>query len=171
MTDCNTPQIAFCPGSFDPITNGHLDIITRAAGVFSQVIVGVAESAEKVHLFTAAERVQLCQQVCAHLPNVQVQRFSGLLVRAAQEAGACVIVKGLRQTSDLAHEGPMAYMNRSLEPRVETMFMLASPDYTYVSSSLIKWVCSMGGDIGSHVPSLVAEALQRRLAPGATAQP
>jgi pantetheine-phosphate adenylyltransferase len=158
-----TPQIAFCPGSFDPITNGHLDIITRAARVFEQVVLGVAEEAQKQFLFTLEERVELCREVCADLPNVSVQSFSGLLVEAARQAGATVIIKGLRQPFDLSHEGPMAYMNRSLQPDIETVFLLASPDCTYVSSSLIKWVCGMGGDIEAHVPQLVARKLQERL--------
>lgn len=163
MRDTNPRQVAFCPGSFDPVTNGHLDIISRAARVFDSVIVGVAEDAQKSFLFTLDERVQICCEVLAHLPNVTVQSFTGLLVQAAHEAGATVLVKGLRQPFDLSHEGPMFYMNRSLLPEMETIFMLSNPDYTYVSSSLIKWVCSMGGDISSHVPPLVAARLQERL--------
>jgi len=162
--------VAFCPGSFDPITHGHLDIIARAAAVFGHVIVGVAESAEKTHLFSLDERLEICREVCADLPNVSVESFSGLLVQAAKQAGARAIIKGLRQSFDLSHEGPMAYMNHSLEPDIETMFMLGSSDYTYVSSSLIKWVCSMGGDISSHVPAVVAQRLREKLAEGARAQ-
>ena len=158
------PRTAFCPGSFDPITNGHLDIITRAARLFDRVIVGVADSSQKEHLFSLEERVDMCRQVCAHLPNVTVESFRGLLVQAAHGAGATVIVKGLRQSADLAHEGPMAYMNRSLRPDLETMFLLSNPDYTYVSSSLIKWVCGMGGDVSAQVPELVATRLRERLA-------
>ena len=164
MSDATLRQIAYCPGSFDPITNGHLDIIERAAAVFEHVIIAVAEAAQKDHLFALAERVQMCQEVCAHLPNVNVESFTGLLVEAASNAGAKVLIKGLRAPSDLAHEGPMAYMNRSLRPELETMFMLSNPDYTYVSSSLIKWVCSMGGDISIHVPPLVATRLREKLA-------
>jgi pantetheine-phosphate adenylyltransferase len=163
MTDSEPRPIAYCPGSFDPITNGHLDIIRRAARVFERVIVGVAEDAQKQHLFTLDERVRLCRDVCADLTNVSVESFSGLLVVAAWQAGAGVVIKGLRQPFDLSHEGPMTYMNRSLQPKLETMFMLADPDYTYVSSSLIKWVCSMGGDITAHVPELVAGKLRDRL--------
>lgn len=158
-----TPPIAYCPGSFDPITNGHLDIISRASRLFGTVIVAVAENAQKEHLFTLEERVELCRQVCAELPNVRVESFSGLLVEAARQAGARVIVKGLRQSFDLSHEGPMTYMNRSLQPEIDTIFMLSSPDYTYISSSLIKWVCSMGGEIDGHVPPLVAQKLRERL--------
>lgn len=164
MSDATPQQIAYCPGSFDPITNGHLDIIRRAAGIFEHVIVAVADAAQKDHLFTLDERVAICRAVCAELPNVTVESFSGLLVEAASHAGAKVVIKGLRQPFDLSHEGPMTYMNRSLRPEIETMFMLSNPDYTYVSSSLIKWVCSMGGDISSHVPPLVAEKLREKLA-------
>ncbi|MEN6301711.1 MAG: pantetheine-phosphate adenylyltransferase [Armatimonadia bacterium] len=156
-------RIAFCPGSFDPVTNGHVDIISRSARLFERVIVGVAEDAQKDHVFTLDERVEMCREVLAGLDNVTVESFSGLLVEAAVQAGARVLVKGLRQTSDLSHEGPMAYMNRSLRPEIETMFLLAHPDYTYVSSSLIKWVCGMGGDISAHVPELVAKRLAERL--------
>jgi pantetheine-phosphate adenylyltransferase len=158
-----TPPIAYCPGSFDPITNGHLDIISRASRVFGTVIVAVAENAQKEFLFPLDERVELCRAVCAQLPNVRVQCFSGLLVEAAGQAGASVIIKGLRQATDLSHEGPMTYMNRSLRPDLETVFMLSSPECTYISSSLIKWVCSMGGDVDAHVPAAVAQRLRERL--------
>ena len=158
-----TPPIAYCPGSFDPITNGHLDIISRASRVFGTVIVAVAENAQKEFLFSLEERVQLCRTVCAHLPNVEVQCFSGLLVEAACQAGASVIIKGLRQALDLSHEGPMTYMNRSLRPEIETVFLLSSPECAYLSSSLIKWVCSMGGEIEGHVPAAVAQKLRERL--------
>jgi pantetheine-phosphate adenylyltransferase len=156
--------IAYCPGSFDPITNGHVDIVERASRLFAEVVVAVADDAQKAFLFTLDERVAICREVLSHLPNVRVEPFSGLLVEAARNAGAGVIIKGLRQPFDLSHEGPMAYMNRSLQPGVETMFMLANPAYTYVSSSLIKWVCSMGGDISAHVPAAVAARLRSRLA-------
>lgn len=156
-------RIAYCPGSYDPITNGHLDIIRRAARMFEGVIVAVAEDAQKRHLFTLAERLEMVRETCGDLSGVRVESFSGLLVEAAVQAGAAVVVKGLRNSFDLAHEGPMAYMNRSLRPEVETVFLLSNPDYTYVSSSLIKWVCEMGGDIGSHVPPAVARRLAARL--------
>lgn len=161
-----TPPIAYCPGSFDPITNGHLDIISRASRLFGTVLVAVADEAQKDCLFSLEERAELCRTVCAHLPNVAVQCFSGLLVEAASLAGASIIVKGLRQASDLSHEGPMTYMNRSLRPELETVFLLASPECTYLSSSLIKWVCSMGGDIDAHVPTVVAHKLRERLGKG-----
>ena len=160
--------IAYCPGSFDPLTNGHLDIIERAARLFGAVIVGVAVDAEKDHLFSAQERLELCRAACAHLPNVSVQTFSGLLVEAARQAGATLIIKGLRQAQDLAHEAPMAAMNRRLCPAIETVFLLADPAQAFVSSSLVKWVCSMGGDITAHVPAVVAQQLIARLTGGAS---
>lgn len=160
------PTIAYCPGSFDPITYGHVDIIERAAKLFDRVIVAVAAEAQKEHLFSLDERVDMCREVCGQLEGVIVQSFSGLLVEAARQAGAAVIVKGLRQPIDLSHEGPMAYMNRSLQPEIETVFLLSNPAYTYVSSSLIKWVAGMGGDITPHVPPVVAAKLRERLGSG-----
>jgi pantetheine-phosphate adenylyltransferase len=157
-------RIAYCPGSYDPVTKGHLDIIRRAARMFEGVIVAVAEDAQKQHLFSLAERQAMVREACRGIAGVRVESFSGLLVEAARRAGAGVIVKGLRSPFDLSHEGAMAYMNRSLQPEIETIFLLASPDYTYVSSSLIKWVCEMGGDISSHVPAVVVPHLARRLA-------
>jgi len=163
---CDTSQaIAYCPGSYDPITNGHIDIIERAARLFAEVIVAVADEAQKDFLFSLEERVALCRETLGHVPGVRVEAFSGLLVEAARQAGAVAIVKGLRQSFDLSHEGPMAYMNRSLQPEIETVFLLADPAHTYVSSSLIKWVCGMGGDISAHVPAPVAERLRQRLSP------
>ena len=155
--------IACCPGSFDPITRGHLDIIERASRLFSHVIVAVAVEAQKDHLFTANERVTLCQESLADLVNVTVQSFDGLLVEAAREAGVRVIVKGLREPVDLSHESPMAHMNRHLQPEIETMFLLASPQYSHVSSGLIKWVCGMGGDVAEFVPEAVIGPLRERL--------
>ncbi|MBU0610748.1 MAG: pantetheine-phosphate adenylyltransferase [Armatimonadetes bacterium] len=166
MSD-SSEVIAYCPGSFDPITNGHLDIIERAAQLFDRVIIGVALVAEKTHLFSPEERLAMCREACAHLSNVTVQTFEGLLVEAVHRAGARVIVKGLRQSADLAHEAPMATMNRSLRPEIETLFLLASPTYAFISSSLIKWVCSMGGDISAQVPAGVAPKLTQRLAEAA----
>ncbi len=161
--EARAPVIAYCPGSFDPITYGHLDLIERAGRLFSQVVVGVAAEAQKEFLFSLEERVAMCQAVCAHLPHVRVEAFSGLLVEAARRAGASVIVKGLRHSFDLAHEGPMANMNRHLDNEIETVFLLANPAYTYISSRLIKWVCQLGGDISTFVPPLVAAALKDRL--------
>ena len=163
MTAPASPKVAYCPGSYDPITNGHLDIIRRAAALFDVVIVAVASDAEKQHLFPLHERVEMVREVCADLPGVRVEGFSGLVVEAAERAGARILVKGLRQTFDLSHEGPMAHMNHSLRPDIETVFLLSDPANTYVSSSLIKWVCGMGGDISAHVPASVVEQLRQKL--------
>lgn len=163
MTTAPQPRIAYLPGSYDPITNGHLDIIRRAAAVFEAVIVGVARDAEKQHLFSLDERCDLVRAACADLPNVSVEGFSGLVVEAAAKAGAQVLLKGLRQASDLAHEFPMAHMNRRLQPSLETLFLLASPELSFLSSSLVKWVCAMGGDISAHVPPCVARTLVAKL--------
>ena len=156
-------HVAFCPGSYDPITNGHLDIIRRAAQMLGRVIVGVAAEAQKEHLFALEERLAMVCEVCADIERVEVQSFTGLLVEAAHQAGATILVKGLRQPFDLSNEGPMAYMNRSLRPEIETVFLLSSPEYTYVSSSLIKWVCRMGGDVSAHVPPAVMKKLIAKL--------
>lgn len=163
MTTAPQPRIAYLPGSYDPITNGHLDIIRRAATLFDEVVVGVAADAEKQHLFDLEERCNLVREACADLPNVRVEGFTGLVVEAAIRAGAGVLLKGLRQASDLTHEFPMAHMNRRLEPSLETAFLLASPELSFLSSSLVKWVCGMGGDISAHVPACVDRALVAKL--------
>lgn len=165
MVAAPQPRIAYLPGSYDPVTNGHLDIIRRAAAVFDEVVVGVAADAEKQHLFSLEERIGLVREACTDLPQVRVEGFSGLVVEAAAAARARVLVKGLRQASDLTHEFPMAHMNRHLRPELETVFLLASPDLSYLSSSLVKWVCGMGGDITAHVPPCVAQRLVARLRP------
>jgi pantetheine-phosphate adenylyltransferase len=163
MTEANRPRRAFCPGSFDPITLGHLDIIRRAAIIFDEVVVGVAADAQKQFVFTLEERLEMVREACRDIPGVCVEPFTGLLVEAAHEAGARILVKGLRQAIDLSHEGPMATMNHSLRPEIETVFLLSSPEYTYISSSLIRWVCGMGGDISAQVPAAVAQRLKERL--------
>jgi pantetheine-phosphate adenylyltransferase len=163
MTSVAQPKTAYLPGSYDPVTNGHLDIIRRAAATFDEVVVGVAADAEKQHLFSLEERIGLLQEACADVGNVRVEGFSGLVVEAAAQAGARVLLKGLRQSSDMAHEFPMAHMNHHLRPGLETMFLLASPGLSYLSSSLVKWVCGMGGDITAHVPPQVAARLIAKL--------
>lgn len=165
MTADLEPRIAYCPGSFDPLTLGHLDVIRRAAAIFPAVVIGVAEQAEKAHLFTLEERIEMIEEACADLPNVRAEGFSGLVVEAARRAGASVLVKGLRQSADLAHEFPMAHMNHHLRPDLETVFLLADAGLSYLSSSLVKWVCGMGGDISAHVPPGVAARLRAKLLP------
>ena len=150
---------AICPGTFDPVTNGHLDVIERAARIFDEVVVAVAVNPDKHPRFTAEERVDLIRESCRHLPNVAVTCFNGLLVEHAAEVGARVIVKGLRAVSDFEYEFQMAQMNRKLSPELETVFMTTASQYSFLSSSLVKQVARMGGDISDLVP----ESVRRRM--------
>jgi pantetheine-phosphate adenylyltransferase len=153
---------ALCPGTFDPVTNGHLDIIERAAGRFEALVVGVLDNPAKQPLFTAEERVGLLKEATGELPNVTVEAFSGLLVEYANRRGADVVVKGLRAVSDFEVEIQMAQMNHRLAG-VETLFMTTSPQWSFLSSSLVKEVARFGGDITGLVPPPVAERLADRL--------
>jgi pantetheine-phosphate adenylyltransferase len=153
---------ALCPGTFDPVTNGHLDIIERAAQRFDAVVVGVLDNPAKQPLFSAEERVQILKEVTADLPNVTVVSFSGLLVESAKNLGADVVVKGLRAVTDFEYEIQMAQMNHALAG-VETLFMTTSPSWSFLSSSLVKEVAGLGGDVSALVPPVVAERLRERL--------
>jgi len=153
---------ALCPGTFDPVTNGHLDIIGRAASLFETVVVGVLENPSKSPLFTLGERVALLQASVADRANVQVGTFQGLLVDHARERGASAIVKGLRAVSDYEYEIQMAQMNQRIGG-VETLFMSTSPKWSFLSSSLVKEVARLGGDVEGLVPGHVREALVDRL--------
>ncbi len=158
---------ALCPGTFDPVTNGHLDIIGRASGRFDRVIVAVLENPAKEPLFPAEERVAMLKAVCADLPNVEVEAFSGLLVDYARRRGAALIVKGLRAVSDYEYEIQMAQMNRRISGgEVETVFIPTDPAWSYISSSLVKEVARFGGDVSGLVPPVVAERLAERLGAG-----
>ncbi|MGH4050512.1 MAG: pantetheine-phosphate adenylyltransferase [Clostridium sp.] len=143
---------AICPGSFDPITNGHLDIIERASRVFEELIVGVLVNSEKKCLFTADERVEQIKNAVKNLSNVRVKKFSGLLVHLMNEEGATVIIKGLRSVSDFEYEFQMASMNNKLDPSKETVFMMTKTEYCYISSSSVKQVVMLGGSIKGLVP-------------------
>ncbi len=156
---------AVCPGSFDPVTNGHLDVIERAATRFDQVLVACTRNIGKSPLFTVEERVALVEQVTAHLPNVAVESFEGLLVDFCRDRGVGVVVKGLRAVSDFEYELQMAQMNSRIGD-VETMFMTTSPVYSFLSSSLVKEVARFGGDISDFVPAAVADELRSRLGDG-----
>jgi len=160
MTD--SQRLAICPGTFDPIHNGHLDIIERAARVFGRVLVLVARNPQKHTLFSAEERAELVRASCGHLSNVTVEIFSGLLTDCARERGAAVIVKGMRTADDFQVEQQMAMMNRALLPEVETMLLMTSPEAIYLSSTLIKEVHSFGGDVSRFVPPPVAAALAEK---------
>jgi pantetheine-phosphate adenylyltransferase len=155
---------ALYPGSFDPITNGHLDVLARAARLFDEVVVAVAHNGSKQGLFSPAERVELLQASTAHLQNVVVTSFQGLLVDFAREQRARAVIRGLRAVSDFEFEFQMALMNRSLEPELEALFLMPSEEYTYLSSRMVKEVARLGGDVSRFVPSCVLNALKLRFA-------
>lgn len=156
-------RLAIYPGSFDPITNGHVDIIERGLRLFDRVIVAVLKNDGKAPLFSAADRVQLVREVFRDRAGLEVESFDGLLVDFAAARGAAAIVKGLR-VGDYEYEAPMALMNRRLRPDIDTLFLMPAEPYAYTSSRLIKEVCRLGGDIRGLVPSLVEERLQRTFA-------
>ena len=145
-------RIAIYPGSFDPVTNGHLEIIHRAAALFDRLVVLVAVNAEKHYLFTAEERVHMLESCTKDQPNVQIQASEGLVALCADEVNATAIVKGLRAMSDFDSEFQQALTNRQLNPRVETIFLPASAASMFLSSSMVKQVCALGGDIRAFVP-------------------
>lgn len=153
---------ALCPGSFDPVTNGHLDIIERTARHFDDVIVAVIRNPQKTaSLFTLEERQEMLSEVLAHLPNVRIEFFKGLLVEFAKDRGAEAIVKGLRAVSDFDYELQMAQMNQRLRG-IDTFFASTSPQHSFLSSSLVKEVARFGGDVSSMVPPAVAKRLESR---------
>jgi pantetheine-phosphate adenylyltransferase len=154
---------AVYPGSFDPITNGHLDIIERGTRLFDRVIIAVLENEGKAPLFHLSERIELLRNTTRHLPNVEVHSFSGLLVDFMKGMSAQVVVRGIRAVSDFEYEFQMALMNRQLSPEVETMFMMPAVEYSYVSSRLVKEVFRLGGDISPLVPPIVLEKLRAKL--------
>ncbi len=158
------PLVAVYPGTFDPITYGHLDIIERGRRLFDQVVVAILENAEKQPLFTVEERVELIREATGGSPNVSVDTFSGLLVDYVRSSGAQVIVRGLRALSDFEYEFQMALMNRRLDARVETVFMMPAEAYSYLSSRLVKEVAFLGGDVSGLVPPAVAKAIATRVA-------
>lgn len=154
------------PGTFDPITRGHGDLIERASRLFEQVIVAVAASPKKNPLFSLEERVELATEVTRHLPNVQVVGFSTLLAHFVRDQQANVLLRGLRAVSDFEYEFQLANMNRQLVPDVESMFLTPSEKYSYISSTLVREIACLGGDISNFVHPAVAEALSRRFNTG-----
>jgi pantetheine-phosphate adenylyltransferase len=154
---------AVCPGSFDPVTNGHLDIVQRAAALFDEVIVAVGVNKSKNRLFSPEERLAMLEQATAGLPNVTVAGFTGLLTTFCQERGAQAIVKGLRAVSDYEYELQMAQMNASLT-QIETIFVPTSPEWSFLASSLVKEVAAFGGDVSRLVPDFVLGPLTEKLA-------
>ncbi len=154
---------AVCPGSFDPATAGHLDIIERAAVCFDEVIVAVGQNSAKSHMFSAPERVELMRAACAHLSSVSVSPLDGLLVDFCRSRGAPVIVKGVRSCGDFEYEVQMAQWNKELEG-IETLLIPAAAKWSYLSSTKVREVASLGGDVRPHVPLAIAEQVQRRVA-------
>lgn len=155
---------ALTPGTFDPITSGHLDVIARASQLVDEVVVAVADSQKKGPLFTLEERVELVRQATAHLSNVRVEPFKGLLVDFAKELDATVVVKGLRAITDFEYEFQMTAMNYQLSPQLETLFIMSPPQYMYLSSSIVREISKMGGDIQQFVPPCVYKALKKKYA-------
>jgi len=156
--------IAVYPGSFDPITLGHLDIVERSKGLFSKVIIAVLQNPQKEALFSLEERVEMTKEVCRVYPEVDVQSFDGLLVDFAEQMGARAIIRGLRAPTDFEYELQMALMNRRLNEGVETLFMVPRETHTFVSSSLAKEIASLGGSVQGLVPPLIEERLREKLA-------
>ncbi|HEY4907528.1 MAG TPA: pantetheine-phosphate adenylyltransferase [Candidatus Acidoferrum sp.] len=157
-------SIAIYPGSFDPVTNGHLDLIERGEKMFDLVIVAVLKNVEKQPLFTVPERVEMLREVTNRWSGVEVDVFDGLLVDYARKRGAGVILRGIRAVSDYEYELQMALMNRKLEPRLETVFMLPGQDYSYLSSKLVREVAQLGGPLKGLVPTVVEERLRAKIA-------
>jgi pantetheine-phosphate adenylyltransferase len=158
----HTERLAIYPGSFDPLTNGHVDIILRGSRLFDRIIVAVLVNAEKRPLFTMAERIDVLREVFAEQSNVEVDTFNGLLVDYVRQQHANVIVRGLRAISDYEFEFQMALMNRRLSPDIETVFMMPAEQYTYISSRLIKEVVALGGKVKGLVPEVVERRLQEK---------
>lgn len=150
------------PGTFDPITNGHLDLVERASRMFDEVVVGIAASEKKNPLFTLQERIDLASEVVAHLPNVEVQGFDKLLIFFCQEQKANVLLRGLRAVSDFEYEFQLANMNRALDNKIETAFLTPSEHLSFISSSLVREISAMGGDVSPFVPEPVLTALQKK---------
>ena len=166
MSTPKPTRVAIYPGSFDPLTSGHVDIIERGSRIFDSIIVAILANVEKTPLFSESERVAIIREVFKDTPNVQVETFNGLLVDYAQRKQANVLVRGLRAVSDFEYEFQMALMNRRLNARVETVFMMPAAEYSYISSRLVKEVAMLGGSVAGLVPPAVEQRLQDRRAHG-----
>jgi pantetheine-phosphate adenylyltransferase len=156
-------SIAIYPGSFDPVTNGHLDLIERAEQMFDLLIVAVLKNVEKQPLFSVNERVEMLREVTKHWPGVEVDVFEGLLVEYARKRHAGVILRGIRAISDYEYELQMALMNRKLEPRLETVFMIPGEPYSYLSSRLVREIAQLGGPLDGFVPAVVEQRLRAKV--------
>lgn len=164
MSDISVrPRVALFPASFDPVTNGHLDLIHRSLGMFDEVVVAVANNVAKSGLFSLEEKLEMLNGVLGETQGVRVDWFEGLVVEYARNIGACTIVRGLRAMSDFEYEFEMALMNRHLEPAVEIIFLASSQDYIYVSSSRLKELARFGASVADFVPSLVEDHLKRKV--------
>ncbi len=150
------------PGTFDPITNGHIDLVERACKLFDRVVIGIASSDRKSPLFTLEERIDLAQQALSHLENVEILGFNNLLVHFVRDNKADAVIRGLRAVSDFEYEFQLANMNRALSPEVESIFLTPSEKHSYISSSLVREIASLDGDITPFVPAIVAEALSQK---------
>lgn len=161
----STPRIAVCPGSYDPITNGHIDVISRASVQFDEVVVAVVNASVRKNkpLFEIDERLALIAEATEHLGNVRAEPFNVLVVEFARQLGAHAIVKGLRAISDFEYESEMSQLNRLQAPEIDTLYMMASPEYSFLSSSGVKELATFGGDISTLVPPRVAELMRERL--------
>jgi pantetheine-phosphate adenylyltransferase len=155
--------IAIYPGTFDPITNGHVDLVSRASKLFDKVIVAIAINPGKTPTFNLNERIDLVQQTLAEMTNVEISGFEGLLVDVAKQKNANVIIRGLRAVSDFEHEFQLASMNRKMEPDVETLFLTPAEQFAYISSSLVREIASLGGDVSDFVAPCVAAKLKSKL--------
>ncbi len=153
---------ALYPGSFDPVTNGHLDVIQRASRLFDKIIVAVALNREKSPLFTIEERLDILKAVCRDIDNVEIVSFKGLLIDAVNEFDTCAVVRGLRAVSDFEYEFQMALMNRQLNLKCETVFLMPSPEYTFVSSRMVKEIAMCGGDVSTFVPEIVMSSFKAK---------
>ncbi len=152
-------KIALYPGTFDPITNGHIDLVQRAAKLFDTVIVAIASSSKKKPKFSLEKRIELAKQVLADCPNVEVKGFDFLLIEFARQQKASVLIRGLRAVSDFEYEFQLASMNRHLAPEIESVFLMPADEYSFISSSLVKEVATLGGDVSNFVHPIVFEAL------------
>ncbi len=157
------PVIAVCPGSYDPVTFGHIDLIERGARVFDRLVVAVLRNIQKEPLFGLAERVEMLKEATRHLENVEIDVFEGLLVDFARKKGARVVVRGIRAVSDYEYELQMALMNRKMEPQIETVFMLPAEAFSFLSSSLVKEIARLGGSVRGLVPPFVEERLKAKV--------
>lgn len=156
-------RLALYPGSFDPVTNGHLDVVLRASRLFDELVVAVGQNYAKDAIFSVEERLEHLRITCGNIPEVRIASFSGLLAHAVREFGAVAVVRGLRAVSDFEWEFQMALMNRELDPKCETIFLMPSPQFSFISSKMIREIARLKGDITPFVPSPIAEEVMRKL--------